>query len=126
VFQHNGGGTLTVRNFQVSDFGKLYRSCGNCKTQYKRRRRQQEEDRDLRPLHRQQHRRRAAEDRFRRGRQELFLQRLGHHLQVTAPAPDQPGRRLPAPARPLAFSGRLPHYRQTAFSCRHHGSHLRL
>jgi len=36
VFQHNGGGTLTVKNFQVSDFGKLYRSCGNCKTQFKR------------------------------------------------------------------------------------------
>ncbi|GLY05673.1 pectate lyase [Actinoplanes sp. NBRC 101535] len=36
VFQHNGGGTLTVSNFEVSDFGKLYRSCGNCKTQYKR------------------------------------------------------------------------------------------
>jgi hypothetical protein len=36
VFQHNGGGTLTIRNFQVSDFGKLYRSCGNCSTQYKR------------------------------------------------------------------------------------------
>ena len=36
VFQHNGGGTLTVRNFQVSDFGKLYRSCGNCSKQYAR------------------------------------------------------------------------------------------
>lgn len=36
VFQHNGAGTLTIRNFQVSDFGKLYRSCGNCKTQYER------------------------------------------------------------------------------------------
>jgi pectate lyase len=36
VFQHNGGGTLTVRNFSVSDFGKLYRSCGNCRTQYRR------------------------------------------------------------------------------------------
>jgi len=36
VFQHNGGGTLTIRNFQVSNFGKLYRSCGNCSTQYKR------------------------------------------------------------------------------------------
>ncbi|GAB7189462.1 pectate lyase [Kineococcus sp. NUM-3379] len=36
VFQHNGGGTLTIENFQVSDFGKLYRSCGNCRTQYKR------------------------------------------------------------------------------------------
>ncbi|KUL20527.1 pectate lyase [Streptomyces regalis] len=36
VFQHNGAGTLTIRNFQVSDFGKLYRSCGNCDTQYER------------------------------------------------------------------------------------------
>jgi hypothetical protein len=36
VFQHNGGGTLTISNFAVSDFGKLYRSCGNCKTQFKR------------------------------------------------------------------------------------------
>ncbi len=36
VFQHNGAGTLTVKNFQVSDFGKLYRSCGNCGTQYER------------------------------------------------------------------------------------------
>jgi hypothetical protein len=36
VFQHNGGGTLTIRNFQISNFGKLYRSCGNCSTQYKR------------------------------------------------------------------------------------------
>ncbi|MFE2427539.1 pectate lyase [Streptomyces sp. NPDC059373] len=36
VFQHNGAGTLTIRNFQVEDFGKLYRSCGNCRTQYAR------------------------------------------------------------------------------------------
>ncbi|WP_430780361.1 pectate lyase [Actinoplanes sp. G11-F43] len=36
VFQHNGGGTLTIKNFQVADFGKLYRSCGNCSTQHKR------------------------------------------------------------------------------------------
>jgi hypothetical protein len=36
VFQHNGGGTVTIRNFQVSDFGKLYRSCGNCGTQHRR------------------------------------------------------------------------------------------
>ena len=36
VFQHNGPGTVYIRNFQVDDFGKLYRSCGNCKTQYKR------------------------------------------------------------------------------------------
>jgi hypothetical protein len=36
VFQHNGGGTLTISSFSVEDFGKLYRSCGNCSTQYKR------------------------------------------------------------------------------------------
>jgi hypothetical protein len=36
VFQHNGGGTLTIKNFKVEDFGKLYRSCGNCSTQHKR------------------------------------------------------------------------------------------
>jgi hypothetical protein len=36
VFQHNGAGTLTIRNFQVQEFGKLYRSCGNCSTQYRR------------------------------------------------------------------------------------------
>ncbi|WP_246636414.1 pectate lyase [Actinoplanes hulinensis] len=36
VFQHNGGGTLTIKNFQVEDFGKLYRSCGNCSTQHRR------------------------------------------------------------------------------------------
>ena len=36
VFQHNGPGTMVIQNFQVDDFGKLYRSCGNCKTQYKR------------------------------------------------------------------------------------------
>ncbi|MFC7343456.1 pectate lyase [Saccharopolyspora griseoalba] len=32
VFQHNGPGTMIIRNFEVSDFGKLYRSCGNCST----------------------------------------------------------------------------------------------
>jgi len=36
VFQHNGGGTVSISNFEVTDFGKLYRSCGNCGTQYKR------------------------------------------------------------------------------------------
>ncbi|KAK4234174.1 pectate lyase [Achaetomium macrosporum] len=36
VLQHNGGGTLHVKNFLASNIGKLYRSCGNCKTQYKR------------------------------------------------------------------------------------------
>ncbi|CAD5219965.1 unnamed protein product [Bursaphelenchus xylophilus] len=30
VFQHNGGGTLTIKNFLGEDMGKLYRSCGNC------------------------------------------------------------------------------------------------
>lgn len=36
VIQHNGAGTLYVKNFLVEDFGKLYRSCGNCPTQYTR------------------------------------------------------------------------------------------
>ncbi|MER5180599.1 pectate lyase [Streptomyces sp. NPDC002896] len=36
VFQFNGAGKLVVTKFQVADFGKLVRSCGNCSTQYKR------------------------------------------------------------------------------------------
>ncbi|MEU5088770.1 pectate lyase [Streptomyces sp. NPDC021356] len=36
IFQFNGAGKLTVSQFRVADFGKLVRSCGNCKTQYKR------------------------------------------------------------------------------------------
>ena len=36
VFQHNGPGTVIIRNFCVQDFGKLYRSCGNCGTQHTR------------------------------------------------------------------------------------------
>jgi len=36
VFQQNGPGTMVIKNFEVNDFGKLYRSCGNCKTQYAR------------------------------------------------------------------------------------------
>ena len=36
VFQHNGAGTVKISNFYVANFGKLYRSCGNCTTQYKR------------------------------------------------------------------------------------------
>lgn len=36
VFQHNGPGTMRIQNFVVEDFGKLYRSCGNCKTQHER------------------------------------------------------------------------------------------
>ena len=36
VLQHNGGGTIKVSGFTVDDFGKLYRSCGNCDTQVER------------------------------------------------------------------------------------------
>lgn len=36
VLQFNGAGTLTVTGFRVENSGKLVRSCGNCKTQYKR------------------------------------------------------------------------------------------
>ncbi|MGW6129165.1 pectate lyase [Cellulomonas sp. NPDC055163] len=37
VFQHNGPGTFVITGgFQVTDFGKLYRSCGNCSKQYAR------------------------------------------------------------------------------------------
>ncbi|MGW0614604.1 pectate lyase [Streptomyces sp. NPDC002788] len=36
VLQFNGAGTLNVSGFQVHNAGKLVRSCGNCKTQYKR------------------------------------------------------------------------------------------
>jgi hypothetical protein len=36
IFQHNGPGTMIIRNFCAQDFGKLYRSCGNCTTQYAR------------------------------------------------------------------------------------------
>lgn len=33
VFQHNGvGGTFVIDGFQIEDFGKLYRSCGNCQS----------------------------------------------------------------------------------------------
>jgi hypothetical protein len=36
VFQHNGDGTMVIKNFQASSIGKLYRSCGNCSTQFQR------------------------------------------------------------------------------------------
>jgi hypothetical protein len=36
VFQHNGAGTVTIRNFQVSNFGAFYRSCGNCSSSFQR------------------------------------------------------------------------------------------
>jgi hypothetical protein len=36
VIQHNGGGTVEITGFYVEDFGKLYRSCGNCDEQHER------------------------------------------------------------------------------------------
>ncbi|MFF3331365.1 pectate lyase [Streptomyces sp. NPDC002888] len=36
VLQFNGAGKLVVTGFRVENSGKLVRSCGNCKTQYKR------------------------------------------------------------------------------------------
>ncbi|MFE0250491.1 pectate lyase [Streptomyces sp. NPDC059010] len=36
VLQFNGAGKLVVSKFQVENFGKLVRSCGNCSTQFKR------------------------------------------------------------------------------------------
>jgi hypothetical protein len=36
IFQHNGAGTLTIQNFQATNFGTFYRSCGNCSTQTQR------------------------------------------------------------------------------------------
>jgi len=36
VFQHDGPGTMIIKNFCFQDFGKAYRSCGNCNQQYTR------------------------------------------------------------------------------------------
>ncbi|KAL4944256.1 hypothetical protein BDV06DRAFT_220412 [Aspergillus oleicola] len=36
VIQHNGGGTVSVSGFTAYNFGKLYRSCGNCDEMYER------------------------------------------------------------------------------------------
>ncbi|KAL1688308.1 polysaccharide lyase family 3 protein [Schizophyllum commune] len=36
VVQHNGGGTVVIDSFCVQDFGKLYRSCGNCDDMHER------------------------------------------------------------------------------------------
>ena len=36
VLQHNGGGTVAVKNFFASDVGKVYRSCGNCDSMQER------------------------------------------------------------------------------------------
>lgn len=30
VVQHNGKGTVTIKNYTVVNGGKVYRSCGNC------------------------------------------------------------------------------------------------
>lgn len=37
LFQHNGDGTMVIQDFYADNIGKLYRSCGNCSTQYARR-----------------------------------------------------------------------------------------
>lgn len=31
IIQHNGCGTVNIVNFYAEDYGKVYRSCGNCK-----------------------------------------------------------------------------------------------
>lgn len=36
VIQHNGAGTVKILDFTVDTFGKLYRSCGNCKASNER------------------------------------------------------------------------------------------
>ncbi|KAG8945357.1 hypothetical protein FRC04_000892 [Tulasnella sp. 424] len=36
IVQHNGAGTVQIKNFYANDFGKLYRSCGNCSKSYER------------------------------------------------------------------------------------------
>jgi len=36
VFQHNGPGTVTIQNFQATNFSTFYRSCGNCSSQQQR------------------------------------------------------------------------------------------
>lgn len=36
TFQHNADGTIIIQDFYADNIGKLYRSCGNCSTQYAR------------------------------------------------------------------------------------------
>jgi hypothetical protein len=36
IIQHNGAGTVNIDGFFASDFGKLYRGCGNCATSHER------------------------------------------------------------------------------------------
>ena len=111
MFQLNGGGTLTISNFAVQEFSTLYRSCGNCSTQYKRNDQPQHHRGDrtgprrlvgininrgdarrcgtsrssTTPARRSSPARSTTEQhgrRLRTGQQELSLLHLGHHLQV--------------------------------------------
>ncbi|KAG9042841.1 hypothetical protein FS837_010314 [Tulasnella sp. UAMH 9824] len=36
IVQHNGYGTVMIKNFYANDFGRLYRSCGTCSGSYPR------------------------------------------------------------------------------------------
>jgi pectate lyase len=36
IVQHNGAGRVVIKNFFASNFGKLYRACGNCSKSYER------------------------------------------------------------------------------------------
>ncbi|KAK0608960.1 Pectate lyase H [Lasiodiplodia hormozganensis] len=36
IVQHNGAGAVSIKDFYAENFGKVYRSCGNCGTQYTR------------------------------------------------------------------------------------------
>lgn len=36
IFQHNGRGTVIIDTFFAEGFGKVYRSCGNCRQQFER------------------------------------------------------------------------------------------
>lgn len=36
IFQHNGPGTMLISDFFAEGFGKVYRSCGNCREQFDR------------------------------------------------------------------------------------------
>ncbi|KAF5006936.1 hypothetical protein FDECE_6712 [Fusarium decemcellulare] len=36
IVQHNGCGKVNIINFYAEDYGKVYRSCGNCSSQCKR------------------------------------------------------------------------------------------
>ena len=129
VFQHNGPGTMIIKNFCAQDFGKLYRSCGNCTTQYARHVQLQNimvvpsgttsalvgvnanyndtatfsaitikaatNSLDRLPaLHRQQHRRRTAQERLGRRRHRLHV--FGERHQPGCRRPQLVPRRMPS------------------------------